>query len=343
VYQEGKDSDPQGTIHSRTDDAAENILPALAIDDQLRVDGEGFSPKQHFTQPPPRYTEATLIRDLEDKGIGRPSTYASVVSAVQDRGYVKKEEGRLYPEEVGTIVNDQLVKFFPSVLDVAFTATMEEKLDQIEEGNCEWVETVREFYQPFAAQLEVAREKMPNVKREEVATDISCEKCGALMVIKWGRFGRFLACPSYPECKSTKEFKENASGGIAVLEKPEITTNEACEQCGSAMVVKTGRFGQFMACTAYPKCKTTKAIGIGVKCPESECGGDIVKKRSKKGGRTFYGCNRYPKCGFLSWFLPVNKPCPSCGAAFLIEKARKQVGPQVVCRDTDCGYAEPDT
>lgn len=245
------------------------------------------------------------------------------------------------PTELGLVVNDLLVEFFPGVLDVAFTAKMEEQLDQIEDGEREWVETVREFYQPFAERLEVARKEMRNVKREEVATDIVCEKCGGSMVVKWGRFGRFLACTAYPECKSTKEFTEDGSGGIAVVEKPEVATDETCEKCGSAMVIKTGRFGKFLACTAYPGCKTTKAIGIGITCPESDCGGDLVQKRTKK-GRMFYACNKYPKCEFSLWSRPVNKPCPSCGATFMIEKARKQADPQVLCRDTACGYTEPD-
>ncbi len=341
VYREGKDLDPQGVTQPGVDDDAENILPALSSGDPLLVEGGEASAKQHFTQPPPRYNEAILIRDLEDKGIGRPSTYASIVSTIQDRTYVEKEEGRMRPTELGTIVNDLLVEYFPSVLDVAFTAKLEGQLDQIEDGEREWVDTVREFYQPFAEHLGIARDKMRNVKREEVATDISCEKCGEAMVVKWGRFGRFLACSSYPECKSTKEFKEDASGGIEVVEKVEVATDETCEKCGSAMIIKTGRFGKFLACTAYPECKTTKAISIGVKCPEQDCDGDLVQKRTKK-GRMFYACNRYPKCEFSLWSRPVNKPCPLCKAPFLIEKARKQADPQVLCRDTACGYTEPE-
>ncbi len=341
IYREGKDLDPEGTTQATSDDDTENILPALTTGYRLYVDAEeGVKAKQHFTQPPPRYNEAILIRDLEDKGIGRPSTYASIVATIQDRTYVEKDEGRMKPTELGRIVNDLLVEFFPGVLDVAFTAKMEGQLDQIEDGEREWVETVREFYQPFAERLEIAREKMRNVKREEVATDILCEKCGESMVVKWGRFGRFLACSGYPECKSTKEFTEDASGEIAVLEKPEVTVDEICEKCGSAMVIKTGRFGKFLACTAYPECKTTKAIGIGVKCSEQDCDGDIVQKRTKK-GRMFYACNRYPKCEFSLWSRPVNKPCPSCGAPFLIEKPRKQAEPEILCRDTSCGYKEP--
>lgn len=341
IYREGKDLDPEGTTQATSDDDTENILPALTTGYRLYVDAEeGVNAKQHFTQPPPRYNEAILIRDLEDKGIGRPSTYASIVATIQDRTYVEKDEGRMKPTELGRIVNDLLVEFFPGVLDVAFTAKMEGQLDQIEDGEREWVETVREFYQPFAERLEIAREKMRNVKREEVATDILCEKCGESMVVKWGRFGRFLACSGYPECKSTKEFTEDASGEIAVLEKPEVTVDETCEKCGSAMVIKTGRFGKFLACTAYPECKTTKAIGIGVKCSEQDCDGDIVQKRTKK-GRMFYACNRYPKCEFSLWSRPVNKPCPSCGAPFLIEKPRKQAEPEILCRDTSCGYKEP--
>ena len=340
VYQEGTDRDQEDLARTGTDDDGENILPALATGDQLHIAGEeGVSAKQHFTQPPPRYNEAILIRDLEEKGIGRPSTYASIVSTIQDRTYVEKENGRMKPTELGKTVNDLLVAFFPGVLDVAFTANMERQLDQIEDGEREWVDAVREFYHPFAERLEVARREMRNIKREAVETDISCTQCGEVMVIKWGRFGRFLACSSYPACKGTKEFAEDALGGIAVLDKPEIVSDETCGKCGSAMVVKTGRFGKFLACVVYPECKTTRAIGIGVKCPELECDGDIVQKRTKK-GRVFYACNRYPKCEFSLWSRPVNTPCPSCGSPFLIEKTGKgkQDAPSVVCRDATCGY-----
>tara|TARA_B100000315_G_scaffold259650_2_gene316510 strand:+ start:5072 stop:7447 length:2376 start_codon:yes stop_codon:yes gene_type:complete len=351
VYREGKDLDSQGVAQLGSDGAAENILPALAIGDELYGDGEGFRPKQHFTQPPPRYTEARLIRVMEEKGIGRPSTYTSIVSKIQEvpRQYVEqKEQGRLQPTERGMKVNDLLVEFFPEILDVTFTAAMEERLDQIEGSDRKWFETVRDYYLPFDERLKIAKEKMQSLKQASIPTDISCEKCGASMVIKWGKNGQFLGCSLYPECKHTSNFTKDAVGSIIEVPKPaEIPTDEICEQCGSAMVVRTGRFGKFLGCIAYDsptKCGGKKKIVItlGVKCPEVECDGDIVEKRTKKGNRPCYGCNRYPKCKFFSWDRLVSKSCPSCGAPFLMEKSRKQAASQIMCRDTSCGYTEDD-
>ena len=281
-----------------------------------------------------------LIRELEEKGIGRPSTYAAIISTIQDRKYVEKLEARFVPTETGKIVNDYLVKGFPDILNTDFTSQMEKELDEVEEGEKPWVTAVRDFYVPFSKDMQKAKD-IPGPKDiVEPPTDIPCEKCGRMMEIKWGRNGKFLACPGYkddPPCKNTQNFEKLPDGSIKIVAKQELTTDEKCEKCGSPMVIKVGRFGQFIACSAYPTCKTTKAIPIGVKCPED--GGDLTQKRSKK-GRTFYACTNYPNCKFALWDKPVAKPCPQCGAPFLVEKYSKQAGNSVVCRVETCGYKE---
>jgi DNA topoisomerase-1 len=316
----------------------ERRLPALSEGDRLRL--HELLPRQHFTQPPPRFTESLLIKELEEQGIGRPSTYASIISTIQDRKYVTKVEGRLRPEELGIVVNDLLVRHFPEILNVQFTADMEEKLDQIEEGSKPWVETVREFYGPFSEYLSKATSEMRDVKREEHPTEIECERCQRKMVIKWGRNGRFLACPGYPECKNTKEFREESDGTIVVVAK-ETETSEVCEKCGGAMVIKSGRFGRFLACSNYPACKTTRSLGTGVTCPRPECGGQLLEKRTKK-GRVFYSCGHYPKCDYALWERPLPKPCPQCHAPFVVEKVTRGAEPRARCIVEGCGYEEEE-
>jgi len=343
VYVEGQDipeTPNAGAAAPLPDD--QRRLPELTVDEVLRLlegSEQGVLPKQHFTQPPPRYNEALLIRELEDKGIGRPSTYAAIISTIQDRGYVEKEENRFKPTELGRVVNERLVKHFPQVFNVAFTAEMESQLDEIEEGGKNWVTTVKEFYTPFAKDLGEAEDKMEGLKGKEEPTDIACDKCGQQMVIKWGRNGHFLACPAYPTCKNTKQFSKDENGVIQVIERADQTTDEKCEKCSSPMVVKTGRFGSFLACSNYPDCKTTKPITLGVKCPQDDCAGELVQKRTKK-GRVFYSCSKYPKCTFALWHRPVNKVCPKCQAPFLIEKVSKQTGSVVQCQSESCDYLE---
>jgi DNA topoisomerase-1 len=331
-----------------TDEAAERQLPVLAEGERLRLVEQaeqtiaGITSKQHFTQPPPRYNEALLIKELEEKGIGRPSTYAAIISTIQDRKYVEKIEGRFVPTETGRTVNDFLLKGFPDIVNVDFTSQLEEELDQVEEGNKPWIDAVRDFYNPFSADLEKAK-SIPGPKDTvEPPTNIPCEKCGRMMEIKWGRNGKFLACPGYkedPPCKNTQNFEKLPDGTIKIVPKQELTTDQVCEKCGSPMVVKTGRFGKFIACSAYPACKTTKPLALGVKCPQPGCGGDLVQKRTRK-GRSFYACSRYPQCEFALWDRPVNKACPTCSAPFLVEKISKQDGRSVQCRNEDCGYRE---
>ncbi|MFZ5875865.1 MAG: type I DNA topoisomerase [Nitrospirota bacterium] len=318
------------------DEDEERRLPPLQQGDRLSL--RDLTPKQHFTQPPPRFNEAMLIKELEEQGIGRPSTYASIISTIQDRKYVAKVEGRLRPTELGVVVNDLLVLHFPSIVNVEFTAKMEEDLDQIEEHDKPWVETVREFYGPFAGHLSKATQEMRDVKREEQPTDIVCERCGKNMVIKWGRNGRFLACPGYPECKNTKEFRTEADGTIVIVPK-QTETNEVCEKCGGAMVIKTGRFGRFIACSNYPACKTTRSLGTGVTCPRPNCGGQLLEKRTKK-GRVFYSCGNYPKCDYAIWERPIPQACPQCGAPFVVEKTVKGGDPRRRCIAEGCTYEE---
>jgi DNA topoisomerase-1 len=350
VYMEGVDKElpSQKPKADQEADDDERQLPELSEGERLRLveqDGQtvpGMVSKQHFTQPPPRYNEALLIKELEEKGIGRPSTYAAIISTIQDRKYVEKTEGRLVPTETGKTVNDFLLKGFPELINVDFTSQLEEQLDEVEEGNKQWVAAVRDFYLPFTREMERAK-TIPGPKDTvEPPTDIPCEKCGRMMEIKWGRNGKFLACPAYkddPPCKNTQNFEKLPDGTIKIVPKQELTTDQVCDKCGSPMVVKTGRFGKFIACSGYPQCKTTKPLALGVKCPQPDCGGDLVQKRTRK-GRSFFACSNYPKCEFAIWDRPVPKACPTCQAPFLVEKVSKQEGRSVQCRNQDCGYRE---
>lgn len=350
VYMEGIDREllSQKPKADQEADDDERQLPVLSEGERLQLveqDGQtvpGIASKQHFTQPPPRYNEALLIKELEEKGIGRPSTYAAIISTIQDRKYVEKTEGRLVPTETGKTVNDFLLKGFPELINVDFTSQLEEQLDEVEEGNKQWVAAVRDFYAPFTREMERAK-TIPGPKDiVEPPTNIPCEKCGRMMEIKWGRNGKFLACPAYkddPPCKNTQNFEKLPDGTIKIVPKQELTTDQICDKCGSPMVVKTGRFGKFIACSGYPQCKTTKPMTLGVKCPQPGCGGDLVQKRTRK-GRSFFACSNYPKCEFALWDRPVPKACPTCQAPFLVEKVSKQDGRSVQCRNQDCGYRE---
>ena len=305
------------------------ILPHLKANDGLTL--VEIKPSQHFTQPPPRYTEATLVKALEEKGIGRPSTYAAILSTIQDRKYVHKTEGRFGPTELGVVVNDLLVERFPKLIDIGFTARMEDELDSIEEGKMKWVEVVKDFYEPFSHDLSEATKTLEKVRPADIPTDIMCEKCGMPMIIKWGRHGRFMACSGYPNCKNTRPLEGQGTENTAQV------TEEKCEVCGSPMLLKSGRFGKFLACSRYPDCKTTKPLSTGVRCPEDN--GDIVERRTKK-GRSFWSCSNYPKCTFATWNKPVPKKCPSCGADFLFEKRDRTGKITIFCRKKECGHSE---
>jgi DNA topoisomerase-1 len=291
-------------------------------------------PEQHFTQPPPRFSEATLVKELEERGIGRPSTYAAIISTIQDKKYAEKLEGRFRPTDLGMITTEELVKHFPNELDAGFTALMEEKLDRISEGEVRWVEVLKDFYGPFKETVARAEVEMRDVKRMEIPTDVVCEKCGKPVVIKWGKMGQFLACTGYPECKNTKDFKKDLDGKIVVVEEEQ--TDETCETCGKPMVIKRGRFGRFMACSGYPECKTSKPLSIGVGCPDCKVG--YLTERRSRFGRIFFGCHRYPECKFAAWDRPLAETCPQCQSPYLLQKFSKRDGPYIACPNKECGY-----
>ena len=302
----------------------EIILPK--VDEKEKLDLIKVIPEQHFTQPPARYTEASLVKKLEEEGIGRPSTYAPTISTIENRGYVEKIERRFHPKDIGELVNKLLVEHFPEIVDLKFTAGMERDLDEIAEGKIKWVPVIKDFYKPFKKNL-MQKEKEVNKKDlTEEATDQKCEKCGSPMIIKMGRFGKFMACNNYPDCKNTKQINEKGE-----VEEPE-TTNEVCEKCGKPMVFKTGRYGKFLGCSGYPDCKNIKAIvkSTGVHCPECEKG-EVVEKKSKK-GKIFYACNQYPKCEFAMWNKPTGEKCPICKGLMSFGKDEKSF-----CGNKECG------
>jgi DNA topoisomerase-1 len=312
----------------------ERQLPPLEQGMELRL--LKLAPEQHFTQPPPRYNESSLVKEMEERGIGRPSTYAAILDTIQEKAYVEKLERAFKPTELGVLVTDFLVKGFPREMDIAFTAGLEEQLDGIEEGSAAWQEVLRRFWETFEKDLASA-DGIEGPKGKSVETDIVCEKCGVRkMVIKWGRNGEFLACPGYPECRNTGNFSREPDGRIVLVKEEEIPVDDLCPKCNGPMVMKRGRFGKFLACTRYPECKGTKPVSIGVTCPKG-CGGYVSEKRSRR-GKTFYGCSSYPNCDFVAWDRPRNEACPECGNAWLVEKYSKKTGPFIGCPNKECGY-----
>ena len=302
----------------------ETILPVFKLKEILEL--LKLNPAQHFTEPPARFSDASLVKALEEYGIGRPSTYAPTISTIIERGYVEKIEGRrLKPTEIAFTVNDLLVEHFPQIVDFKFTANMESDLDEIAEGKKKWVPIIKEFYMPFKENLD---QKYKEVSKAEEPTEEICEKCGSPMVIKTGRYGKFLACSGFPKCRNIKSLGKT-DGGPA---EPE-TTNEICDKCGAPMIIKSGRFGKFLSCSKYPECKNMKPLvkSTGVACPE--CGkGEIVERRSKR-GRTFYSCNRYPDCKFALWSKPTGEKCPKCGSLVVYGK-----NDTVACSNKECDY-----
>jgi DNA topoisomerase-1 len=283
----------------------DEVLPELVAGEVLPL--KCIEPKQHFTEPPPRFTEATLIKELEGLGIGRPSTYAPIVSIVKKRGYVELESDKLHPTDLGLVVNRLLTSRFDEIINADFTARLEEELDLIGEGKKDWVETLRDFYSPFNALVQGVKKEMKTIKEElQTPTGESCELCGKPMVMKWGRFGRFIACSGYPECRNKKAIKEEV-------------VDRNCEKCGAPLAVKMGKYGRFLACSRYPECKYTAPLTVGVPCPK--CGGEIAERRTRK-GRIFYSCSNYPDCDFALWSKPVDRRCPECDAPFLLDKGR---------------------
>jgi DNA topoisomerase-1 len=333
-------------------------LPPLATGDVLtlrRIDNE-----QKFTQPPALYSEATLVKALEENGIGRPSTYATILSTLTERDYVDKVEGRFRPSALGRLVNGMLQKGFHDILNEGYTAALEQQLDEIEDGQLEWRQAVANFDQKFSHDLELAGEQMPNVKRDGVPLDETCPECGSGLLMRFGRYGTFVGCSNYPTCKYTRDLEAPAAspgaggtGSAATGNDPAAAASPAtaeeippCEECGRPMALKRSRFGTFYGCTGYPECKGIRKIGpqpeapkpTGVACPE--CGkGEIEEKRSRR-GKIFFSCNRYPDCKFALWNRPVPKPCPDCGAPFLVEKTTKKTGTRLICNTEGCGHTE---
>jgi DNA topoisomerase I len=369
VYEEGKDQKDE------EDEELKSKLPVVAQGETLRF--RSILPEQHFTEPPPRFNEATLVKELEADGVGRPSTYASILSTIQEREYVRKEGGKFFPTELGMVVTDLLLESFDDLFDVTYTARMEAELDEIEEGKLDWRMAMSEFYERFEKDLEHAARNMTDIKRMERPTDLICDKCGKPMVIKWGKHGSFIACTGYPDCTNTREIAEEGAseqdeqvycdncGRPMVLKKgrfgqflacsgypdckttkqlgeaqkpKDVPLEENCPQCSNQLVKKYGRYGEFVACSNYPKCKYVKQKTIGVKCPNcSE--GEVVERRSKR-GKTFYGCNRYPDCDFVAWGKPIPEKCPECGSGYLIEKFLK-AGPVAQCPNSECKFKKP--
>ncbi|HEX4748669.1 MAG TPA: type I DNA topoisomerase [Bryobacteraceae bacterium] len=333
VYEEGKDAKDE------EDDELKHKLPAVTQGETLKF--KEIKPEQHFTEPPPRYTEATLVKKLEADGVGRPSTYASILSTIQDREYVKKEGGKFVPTELGMVVTDLLLESFNDLFDVRYTARMEEELDEIEEGKLEWRDAMAEFYGRFQKDLEHAAQNMTDIKRMERPTDLVCEKCGKPLVIKWGKHGSFIACTGYPECTNTRELTvdlpdvDNANLG-------EQDETEYCENCGRPMVLKKGRFGQFFACSGYPDCKTTKQIGgeqrkdvpLEETCPQ--CASKLVQKYGRYG--EFVACSNYPKCKYVKQ-KTIGVPCPNCSEGEVVERKSKRGRVFFGCnRYPDCDF-----
>ncbi len=294
---------------------------------------------QKFTQPPARYSEASLVKSLEELGIGRPSTYAAIISTLQDREYVRIEDKRLAPTDLGRVVCNQLVEHFGRLMDVGFTATMEEGLDKVAEGGENWVELLNGFTSHFNPSLEAAAKNMRSVKGG-MDSGLPCPECGKPTVIKFGKAGAFLACSGYPECRYTSDFVRDADGKVQAVNRkaPEYEKVGVCPQCGKDLVIKKSRTGsRFIACMGYPDCHYAASISTGVTCPA--CGeGQLVEKSTRK-GKIFYSCDKYPKCDFALWQKPVPKPCPRCGSAWLVEKKGRN-GTILACPTTGCDYTE---
>ncbi|HWR16539.1 MAG TPA: type I DNA topoisomerase [Terriglobales bacterium] len=380
VYEEAKDTKDE------EDEALKHKLPALEAGQKLKL--KELKPEQHFTEPPPRYNEASLVKELEERGIGRPSTYAAILTTIQERQYVTKVGGKFAPTEIGLVVTDLLVENFKDIFDPAYTARLEEELDDIENGEEKWTDAMRDFYEKFQKDLSYAEKHMENLKAMEKPTDEKCERCGSPLVLKWGKHGSFYACSAYdkknPEsCTFTKENPINLTDLDQADGMQETTQEEYCENCGRPMVLKRGRFGQFMACSGYPDCKTTRRLDQGKKVPDipleekcPECGrnmvlrhgrygeftscsgypdckyikqnfigmkcpeckeGELVEKRARRRGNSFYGCSRYPKCKFTSAQRPVPEKCPKCGHDHLVQKFLK-AGPVIACPNDKCDY-----
>ncbi len=300
-----------------------NIPAGLVKDEALKI--TTVLPEQHFTKPPPRYTESTIIKELDELGIGRPSTYAQIITTLLDRKYVESAERKLHASEIGMMVNTILVQAFPDLINVDFTANLESQLDEIEEETNSYEAVLSSFYTPFEETLNKANERTKEIKASiQESTDVICDKCQSPMLVKWSRNGKFLACSAYPECKNTKPMD-----GDKVVNTEPVYSEHVCEKDQGRMLIKNGPYGQYLACENYPTCKSTRPMPTGIACPKCEKG-EVFPRRSKR-GRTFFGCSNYPACDFVSWTAIENKPCPSCGNNYMAKKVSKKKGDYLLC------------
>ncbi len=315
----------------------EKMLPPLEEGEELPL--QAIRPEQHFTEPPPRYSEASLVKALEEHGIGRPSTYASIISTLQDREYVELEKKRFHPTDVGRVVNKFLTNYFTRYVDYGFTAELEDNLDAVARGEEEWIPLLDKFWAPFKEQIDHTEE---NVKRSDVtheAMDEACPQCGKPLSIRLGRHGRFIGCTNYPECDYTRDL----NGDGKEQEEPEIVDGRKCPDCGSDLVIKRGKYGKFIGCTSYPDCRHIEPLekpkDTGVTCPK--CNSGTIMQRKSRRGKIFYSCSGYPDCDYATWNEPIAEPCPNCGWPILTIKTTKRRGTEKVCPQQDCSFSEP--
>jgi len=331
VYLEGRDD------AKSADDDEERMLPPLKKGECLAL--LAIRPEQHFTEPPPRYTEASLVKALEEFGIGRPSTYASIISTLQDREYVNLEKKRFFPTDVARVVNKFLTEYFTSYVDYDFTAKLEDELDAVSRGEEDWVPLLEQFWKPFKDRIEHTQE---NVKRSDVtheALDEACPQCGSPLSIRLGRHGRFIGCTKYPECDYTRDLRERKGEEPP---EPQLVEGRSCPQCASPLQIKRGKYGKFIGCTGYPKCRYIEPLerpeDTGVACPKCSRG-TLLKKKSRR-GKVFFSCSTYPKCDYAVWNAPVDGPCPQCGWPILTVKVTKRKGAEKVCPQKSCSFSE---
>jgi DNA topoisomerase-1 len=316
-------------LYPKREEDEEDELPVVRKDETLTL--AELEPKQSFTQPPARYTEGTLVKELEARGIGRPSTYAPIISTLQNRVYVIKDKAKFVPTDLGMFVTDFLVRQFPDLMEFKFTALMEEELDQVSEGALDWVKAMRDFYGRLEKDL-AAGAKVESVAATGIPLNEKCPKCGKPLVNKGGKFGRFKSCSGYPEC----DYSDN------LYKKEVVPLEEKCPTCGSNLVQRTGRYGMFIACSNYPKCKYIKGkekVDTGIACPK-DCGGTILRRKTRR-EKFFYGCSSFPKCRFATWDEPLKEPCPKCGKPFILQKSTKKDGTYKYCLDEFCGWRDP--
>jgi len=332
VYLEGRDDT------TAADDDEERMLPDLKEGEQ--VDVLAIRAEQHFTEPPPRYTEASLVKALEEYGIGRPSTYASIISTLQEREYARLESKRFFPTDVGRIVNKFLTEHFSSYVDYDFTARLEDDLDAVARGEEDWVPLLEQFWKPFKERVDHTQENVTrsDVTQEPIGED--CPQCGAPLAIRLGKHGRFVGCTKYPECDYTRDLQAESGGARPPAE---VVEGRTCPECGSELQIKHGKYGKFIGCGAYPKCRYIEPLerpeNTGVTCPK--CGeGTLLKKKSRR-GKVFYSCSTYPKCDYAVWNEPLSEPCPSCGWPILTIKPIRDSGAEKVCPQKGCGYRAP--